>query len=198
MSPLLQRQTNSAFGMFSAAAVGNFDSIATVTVGSGGSSTITFSSIPSSYTHLQIRGIVRSDRGSTEDTGRIRFNSDTGNNYNTHVLEAYTGPATAVSASAATSSSYSGYTTAGNNATSGIFAPIIIDILDYANTNKYKTIRILGGLELNTTANYNYADLLSGSWMSTSAITSIIFTPVIGTNWVQYSHFSLYGIKGAA
>ena len=69
-----------------AASTTSFESIATVTVGSGGSSSISFSSIPSTYKHLQVRCIARSSRTQNSGYGVIRFNSDTGTNYSYHSL----------------------------------------------------------------------------------------------------------------
>ena len=67
------------------AAIGDFESIATTTVGSGGIADVTFSSIPATYTHLQLRGIARTNRAdSNQDAVVVRFNSDTGNNYSRH------------------------------------------------------------------------------------------------------------------
>ena len=67
----------------------DFTSLQTVTVGSGGQTTITFSSIPPTYTHLQIRWLARENTGAQADPSqniRIRFNSDTGSNYSIHRL----------------------------------------------------------------------------------------------------------------
>ena len=71
----------------------------------------------------------------------------------------------------------------------------IVDVLDYANTNKFKTIRNLEGFDVNGSG--GLVALTSGLYRSTSAITSIKLTPNAG-NYAQYSHFALYGIKGAA
>jgi hypothetical protein len=69
---------------------------------------------------------------------------------------------------------------------------MICDVLDYANTNKFKTLRSLTGNDRNGSGSI-WLD--SGLWRSTSAITSIKFTT--GTAFAQYSQFALYGIKGA-
>ena len=70
----------------------------------------------------------------------------------------------------------------------------IIDYLDYTNTNKFKTVRILQGYDGNTTGgNINFE---SNLWRSTSAITSIQIYAPSGGNLVQNSKFALYGIKG--
>ena len=64
----------------------NFYSLATTLVGAGGSSTVTFSSIPSGYKHLQIRAIARTNRSAGVDIMSMRMNSDTGNNYADHLV----------------------------------------------------------------------------------------------------------------
>jgi hypothetical protein len=78
-----------------------------------------------------------------------------------------------------------------NNSTS-TFTGGVIDILDYSNTNKYKTFRGLSGGDTNGAGN---VFLRSGLWMSTSAINSIVITPN-GNTFAQHSSFALYGIKG--
>ena len=173
-------------GLFStgtAASTNSYESIATVTVGSGGSSSISFSSIPSTYKHLQIRVMGICVGGATIN-GVMNFNSDTtGTNYYSHWL---TGNGTAASASAA-NYPYLPLFTGGSTAPSGY----VIDILDYANTNKNKTTRALGGYDANGSGS---VVLNSALWSNTAAINSITFT-TNGGNWAQYSSFALYGIK---
>jgi hypothetical protein len=65
---------------------GDFESIATVTVGSGGAANIEFASIPGTFQHLQIRGIVRSDRASGNENVRYQLNASTSSNYAYHAL----------------------------------------------------------------------------------------------------------------
>jgi hypothetical protein len=67
----------------------------------------------------------------------------------------------------------------------------IIDILDYANTNKYKTARSLRGYDANGSGNMS---LISGLWMNTAAISNITLT-ARGGSVDQYTTFALYGIK---
>lgn len=170
--------------------IGDFESIATVTVGSGGASNIEFTSIPSTYTHLQIRGILRTTTANTgSDNALVTFNSDTGSNYSWHLIQG-SGSA-ASSAAGATQTSMRGAEVPRNNNTASAFAVTIIDILDYANTNKYKTIRCIDGWDGNGSGSL---DVHSGNWRSTSAITSIKITPEIN-NWAQYSSLALYGVK---
>ena len=169
-----------------AAAAGDFESIATVTVGSGGSSSVTFSSIPSTYKHLQIRAIHQSNQSTS--SGVMQFNGDTASNYSNHYLGG--DGATAYAGSLLSSFMYSNYIPSSTN--TNVFGAGIIDILDYADTNKYKTFRSLSGADLNGSGAIT---LYSGSWRSTSAITSITLSRGVGL-LSQYSQFALYGIKG--
>jgi len=169
---------------------GAYDSIATVTVGSGGSSSVSFTSIPSTYQHLQIRYIVRSTQASTETGINARLNSDTGSNYAWHYL--FGDGSSAASGAGATQTSLNLVNVAGGSATASAFAAGVLDVLDYANTSKYKTLRLLQGWDGNGSGRVN---LSSGLWMSTSANNAIEFYPSSG-NWAQYSSFALYGIKG--
>lgn len=176
---------------------GAYDSIATTTVGSGGTGTITFSSIPATYTHLQIRLIGRTNRTSAGiDQMNIRFNSDTGSNYVTnHYIQ---GNGSAVYAGANTSGTLMTVyrlTADGSPTLASSFGTSIIDILDYANTNKYKTLRALSGQDMNTVSGEVF--FVSAAWMSTVAVSSITITPNTGTLFNEYSQFALYGIKGA-
>ena len=165
---------------------GAYDSIATSTVGSGGTSSITFSSIPSTYTHLQIRSFVAN---STPGNGAYTyFNGDTtGTNYNTHRL---VGNGSTASGGRDNTFAYPLYYTGG---TTG-FAGNVLDILDYTSTNKYKTMRALGGYDTNGAG---YVFLVSALWLNTAAVTSITITAPGVSTFTEYSSFALYGIKGA-
>jgi len=169
----------------------SYESIQTVTVGAGGQASATFTSIPSTYSHLQIRIMGRTDRSAVYDAVRLRFNSDTGANYTEHGL--YGDGVTIASYGAASATGSYVYRIAGGSAPSNTQGGIIIDILDYANTNKYKTLRSLGGVDANTSGGNLYFN--SGLWMNTAAITNIELTPI--GSFQQYSQFALYGIKGA-
>jgi hypothetical protein len=173
------------------AAATAYESISTVTVGSGGSASITFSSIPATYTHLQIRGISKTNRADDNDNIKMQFNGDTASNYSHHVLLGTS--SSTVAAATANASSILTIAGAANNV-ANVFGSGVIDILDYKDTNKYKTVKTLSGYESGSTG---FVALQSGNWRSTSAITSITLAPNIGSNFNQYSQFALYGIKGA-
>ena len=187
MSPITSTLANgSAYGYRTLAAAGgtSYESIATATPTSGTS--VTFSSIPSTYTSLQIRAYVQAGDGS----GRIRLNgSSSTSDYAAHILR---GDGASVIGSGAGTGSYDGipyynyYSTA-----SGAF--IIVDFHDYASTTRNKTVRVTNGININ--ASGGYMALWSGLYLSTTAISSITVTA--GGGFTTGSTISLYGIKGA-
>lgn len=166
--------------------VGDYESIATIN-GNGSTATITFSSIPATYSHLQVRVMARVAAGGQDLT--VRFNGDTASNYARHRL---TGSGSA--AAAAGVASTTGITTLGlatMPTTANIYAVSIIDILDYANTNKNKTVRMLSGQDSNGSGGI---ELTSGLWVNTVAVDSLtIFAG--SSNFPTAASFALYGIK---
>ena len=194
MSPILDSigsVKSYGWGVLIAPLLPSFDAIATTTVGSGGSSTITFSGIPSTYTHLQIRGIARTNgAGTVSGSVGARLNSDSGNNYASHYVG---GDGATIASSGFTAQNYVfGIRMAAGSANTGVFGALIFDILDYANTNKYKTLRCLSGADNNGSGQMHFS---SGLWESTSSVTSFTLDGR-GETFQQYSSFTLYGIKG--
>jgi hypothetical protein len=166
---------------------GAYDSIATTTVGAGGAASITFSSIPSTYTHLQIRAITKNT--STGNFAAMRFNSDTASNYSAHYLDG-DGASATVGGASNYDRSYFGYTSTSSQ--TNIFGVSVIDILDYKDTNKFKTVRVLTGVDANGSGTVEFS---SSSWRNTAAITDInIFFS--SNNFAQYTQIALYGIRG--
>lgn len=165
--------------------------ITTTTLASATAS-VTFSSIPSTYTHLQIRFLARTARANQEDNIQLRFNSDSGSNYAAHVL--YGDGASAGAFSDGTSISFNTRSVvAAASSASGVFGSGVIDILDYANTSKNTTVRSLSGYDANGSGQ---ARLSSGLWMNTAAVTSVTIVSANAANLSAYSSFTLYGIKG--
>jgi hypothetical protein len=177
---------NIVAGTFSAGAPpippSSYESIATVTVGSGGSSSIDFTSIPSGYKHLQVRALFK-----TGDQIWGRFNGDTGSNYSAHSL--FTDGGGSVSALSSQQTymyfAYTGYSSP------NAWGSMVYDILDYGSTSKFKTARTLLGYDNNGSGAIFFT---SGNWRSTSAITTVTIYPNTGT-FAEYSQFALYGIK---
>ena len=157
----------------------SYESIATVSA--SGSSVVTFSSIPSTFKHLQIRC---SSTPSSATYNFLRINSDTASNYATHQLQGNgaTASATGGNSNLIYVSNYSGTSS----------AAAIIDILDYANTSKNTTVRTLTGADSNGAGS---VFLRSGAWFNTAAVSTITITVDAGT-YSTGSSFALYGIKG--
>ena len=171
---------------------GAYDSIATYAITTNTAS-VTFSSIPQTYTHLQIRMIARTNAAAVGDAAIISLNSDTNsNNYTYHEIVGNGATVSAYGSGAPETMQM--YSCTGATAAASVFGVGITDLLDYTNTNKYKTQRNLGGRDNNGSGQMR---IHSSLWMNTNAITSIALTPSIGTAFVQYSSFALYGIKGA-
>lgn len=167
----------------------SYESIATVTVGSGGTASLQFSSIPSTYKHLQLRGISKSAGSGSPYAFQIRFNGDSGSNYTYHRLIGNGSSASSLATTGATQISCMYEPTTETN----VFAGGVIDILDYTNTSKNTVVRTLGGYDANGSG---YATFFSGVWLNTAAVSSITLITESGTNTAQYSQFALYGIKG--
>jgi hypothetical protein len=176
-------------------AAGAYESIASA-AGTGSSDTITFTSIPQNYQHLQIRVFALSTNTTPESGQNVRiiFNSDTGNNYARHSLEG-DGNSGFVGETANTN----GILMRALMITSGgiIGGAGICDIHDYTSTSKNKTVRAFAGGNRNVTTNTNaFVGIFSGLYISTNAITSISLISG-GGSFRTSSQFALYGIKGA-
>lgn len=163
-----------------------YSKIATVTVGSGGTTSIDFLAIPQNYTDLVIKMSVRSTQSAVVEGVGIRFNSDlTSGNYSHRRI--YGNGASAVSDT-------SGYPVFmdGSTATSNTFTINDIYIPNY-NNSTYKSWSADQGHENNATT--AYVALTAGVWNNTNAINKITLTSENGANFVQYSTATLYGIK---
>lgn len=154
-------------------------------------STVTFSNIPQTFDHLQIRLIARSTTAAASANSFLTFNGNSGSNYASHILRGD-------GASTPTSGAYTSQTfiysaeIPAASATTGIFGPAIIDVLDYRSTSKNKTVRQLHGHDRNGAGAIVFA---SGLFFATpAAITSLTFTTT--GNFDINSNFALYGVKG--
>jgi hypothetical protein len=154
-----------------------FQSIATTTVGAGGSSTISFTSIPSTYAHLQLRMFYK-------NTGSVFMTLNSTSSTKGHYL--YTEGSTVASGVSATNFIA--------NASSSQWGNGIVDILDYTNTNKLITVKNLAGYDGNGSGELSLNSEFYN--LSSTAVNAITITPTSGT-FAQYSSFALYGIKSA-
>jgi hypothetical protein len=164
----------------------SYESIATVTPNG---QSVSFTSIPQTYKHLQVRVMARRDAGVSFSNDLVELNNDSSNIYTRHYIEA---DGSSVNAGGGTGRFAGQINNAitGNNAASNTYGVYILDIYDYTNTSKYKTGRYISGFDLNGSGGLNIGSFL---WQSTSAITSLDFDSY---TYSSGSVFSLYGIKG--
>lgn len=162
--------------------------IATTLLGTA-TGTVTFSNIPQNYKHLQIRAIARNTGTASSGVG-FQLNGDTTASYSWHRL--YADGSSATSYGEANSTIFGQVNITQSNQTASAFGVFVLDILDYANVNKFKTGRLLHGRDLNGSGTIALA---SSNWRNTAAITSILIFPA-SDNFDTNSRFSLYGIKG--
>jgi hypothetical protein len=174
-----------------------FKKIQTVTVGSGGSSTISFTSIPQTYTDLKIVFSGRGIRtGQMVDLARITFNGSSAAEYSLKNIYGDYTAAYSSGSSGQTSLIPQGFVPA-SSATANVFGNNEIYIPNYTSAN-FKSVSFDIVLENNSsTANEGYLTLTAGLWSNTAAITSITFVPHLGTAFDQYTTATLYGVSNA-
>jgi hypothetical protein len=159
-----------------------YEPIATTTL-STTAATVTFSTIPGTYTDLILVISATATTGSTY--ARMQFNSDTGTNYS---YTAMRGNGTSADSARITNNA-SIEITYGNSITQGI-GNIIVQIMNYSNTTTNKTaLTRINNAGVETDANV-------GLWRSTSAITTIDIK-IAASTFAAGSTFTLYGIKSA-
>lgn len=174
----------------SGGAAGAMELIATQVLSSA-ASTVTFSSIPQGFKHLQIRIVARTNTtGFTATDVFMEFNSSTSGYYKRHSL---LGAGTSVSSNgdSTTTHAHAGFITTNFQPTS-IFGNSIIEVLDYSSSSKNTTIRGLNGY---AQAGNNFLQFFSSLWANTAAVNSIKLDAVQG-DFITGSRFSLYGFKG--
>jgi len=156
--------------------------------------TVTFSSIPATYEHLQLRINAKTDytNVSTASYGAIRFNGDTASVYGRHFIEA-NGSSVSADAQVANSEMYL------CRFASAVVAPsygaLVWDILDYANTNKNTTCQASSGVV--SDASLHVFQFGSGYWDNTAVVHTILIDQSGGSNFVRGSEFTLYGLNSA-
>jgi hypothetical protein len=122
----------------------------------------------------------------------LNFNGDTNGNYTDHQLYGDGSSAVAITDGASLTTIYM-QKVSSRTGNTNVFGAAILDVLDYASVNKYKTVRYLAGVEANTTSTQFRSILGSGLWMSNTAITSLTLTGDFSI--AQYSSFALYGVR---
>ena len=174
-------------------AVAGMDPISGITL-TATTASISFSNIPQTYTHLQLRWVCRTNGSAISSWSGITFglgynSADTG--YSDHYIQS--AGTTPGSGTETLANRINGFGTV-NSSVSNLFGSGIIDILDYTNTNKTKVIRMTDGWDNNGAT--GTATLRSGLWNSTSAITNITMgAEGFAASYAVNSTFTLYGIK---
>lgn len=185
--PLLTTQSAKSYGLnrYLSLAANSYEAIGTA-MGTGSSGTVTFTSIPQTYKHLQLRTFTNTSRvGGASGSGRLQFNGDTvGTNYWTHYMYSF-------GASVGSGHNNENYGTFWYGDTT-TFVGSVIDILDYTNTSKKTTAKIHSGYDQNGAGATGLASLF---WNNTAAVNQIVLT-ADSYNWGSNSRFALYGIKG--
>lgn len=178
-------------------AAGYFEPIAQTTVGSGGSSSVSFSNIPSNFNHLQLRLLSRTDRSPVPgDYLSLTFNDSTSSIYNISVMGSDIGNGSVFGYQEQSVDKIKLYT---STSVSPYLTPLVLDILDYSNTTKNTAVRALSGTSTNSQTSGGYISsgvyFQSGLWVNTSSVEKITLTPLIGSAIQETSTFALYGIK---
>jgi hypothetical protein len=167
-----------------------FTKIASVSVGVLGAATIDFTSIPSTYTDLVIKASARTTQVANATAFVVSFNGSTTSRSCRFI---YTDGVAVASASDTTIYGVNG---TGSTATANTFSNGEMYVPNYASSNN-KSVSVDYVSENNSTAVSAVTNLLNaGLWANSAAITSITLTPASGTV-VQYSTFTLYGIKNS-
>jgi hypothetical protein len=152
---------------------------------------ITFSSIPQTFTDLLLKVSLRTDRSASEDTVRLQFNSST-SNYSGRWLRADDGNNTA-SGTIGDRNLLLYQNTA--STTSNTFSSAEVYIANY-QASQAKSFSIDTVQENN---GGSWRAIIAGLWNDSAAITSITLSPNVGPNLVQFSSATLYGIlKGTS
>jgi len=169
-----------------------YEAITTVTVGSGGASTIEFTSIPATYTDLCVQISPRSDRAATQDVLLFTVNNNTSNR-SFLTIEGRPGTPSTVSFEDTTVLFIGAI--AGNTMTASTFSSASLYIPNYASSNN-KSFSSEVVAEGNTSI--PYLTISANLWSNSSAITSIqLYLETSGTKFMQYSTATLYGIKNS-
>jgi hypothetical protein len=168
--------------------------ISSVNISTGGTASIDFASIPSTYTDLQIIASVRGYSGDFPSP-LLRFNGDTGLNYNWKGMYLDTGGGGIGANGAVNQTHIVAGSVNGSSQTTSMYSNFNIYISNYASTSTQKLVNIISADEnADTSSNYSYH--LGGSWNTTgTAISSIAISVTNG--WAVNTMATLYGIKKA-
>lgn len=167
-----------------------FELISSVTVGSGGAASVSFTSIPATYTDLVVKYSLRGTGALIYDTAKLTFNVST-SGYSTRYIQ---GNGAAASSGTSGATDYIELIDEGATATASTFSNNELYIPNYAGS-AYKSVSSDAVSETNAAT--IYMRLSAGLWSNTAAITTLTLAPGASSNWAQYSTAYLYGVKNA-
>jgi hypothetical protein len=175
-------------------AQGAMEPIATSIITGNAVTGFDFQNIPQTYQDLRLVLFARNTSTSVTISNCIpQFNADGGTNYSYTVMR---GNGTAASSFRSSNQNFTyGGSFGSGNATFGIFGCAVIDILDYKNTSRFKTLLCKSGVDLIGSGD---TDISVSTWRSTAAINRIVIGQSYGTAYVSGSTATLYGIKAGA
>lgn len=163
------------------------------TILSASTTSVTFTGIPQIFRHLVLMSQARTDNAAENDAILMRFNSDTGNNYD---IQRLTGSSTTVSALATRATSSVLFNAEGANSRANNFAATEVKLFGYSRTDSEKQVHTytvhFGDASADTDLQVT---IRSGRWRNTTAISSITLLPQTGTNLVSGCRFQLYGVN---
>jgi hypothetical protein len=154
---------------------------------------VTFSGIPTTYEHLQIRMSSRNTLASTTGNPTLEFNGTAGTAYSSHSMNAFNTTPDSDSSETGDGSMLTPKQTTGATANATDFASAIIDILDYRNALKNTTVMAISGSGITTAV--PYVSFASGLFDDTTVITSITLDS--NGSWMRGSVFTLYGLNSS-
>ena len=160
-------------------------------------SSVTFSSIPQTYEHLQLRYTLTlaAESNTYQRLWLGDGSADTGTTYSYHVMYGHDTTVGVFKGTGEANGIFLGQ--APGNPDRAWTGPTIVDILDYVNTNKNTTVQILNWDGGDSTSTADYSTFASGLWDDTSAVDTILINNRYANNFLRGSEFTLYGLNSS-
>jgi hypothetical protein len=156
-------------------------------------SSFDFTSIPATFAHLMLVLYLRGDAAATNVDAVIRFNADSGANYDRQLLYGTAATAGASETLAGTSIGIGAGALPGGNAPVGVLGQCDVCIAHYAGSAKQKSLEARSSGKSGIASGNLYSSRVSGFWRSTAAINEIQILTSTG-NWDIGSRATLYGL----
>jgi hypothetical protein len=169
------------------------EAIETTYLETSSATSVIFASIPATYEHLQLRISSHDLYASGYDWIYLRLNSDSGTNYSSHNVEGYSSSETAQAQTGATYARLGVAQGAWQTVGAVFYSPVVIDIFDYANTNKTTTMTGLGGV----CGTQKMLRQTSSLWEDTAAVNRIEVYVFYTEPFQRGTSLTLYGLNSS-